>query len=36
MGQLTEALVHVRRALDLQPGYPPALENLARLQRITK
>ena len=33
-GRYPEALRHVQRALELNPSYPPALENLARLQRM--
>ena len=33
-GRYPEALRHVRRALELNPSYGPALENLARLQRM--
>ena len=33
-GRYADALRHVRRALELNPSYGPALENLARLQRI--
>ena len=33
-GRYPEALRHVRRALELNPSYAPALENLARLQRM--
>jgi tetratricopeptide (TPR) repeat protein len=33
-GRYAEALQRVRRALELNPEYGPALENLARLQRM--
>jgi len=33
-GRYPEALRHVRRALELNPSYGPALENLARLERM--
>ena len=33
-GRFPEALRHVRRALALNPSYGPALENLARLERM--
>jgi Flp pilus assembly protein TadD len=33
-GRYAEAMQEVRRALALNPAYAPALENLARLQRI--
>ena len=33
-GRYPEALRHTRRALELNPSYAPALENLARLERM--
>jgi tetratricopeptide (TPR) repeat protein/mono/diheme cytochrome c family protein len=33
-GRYADALRHVRRALELRPDHGPALENLARLQRM--
>lgn len=33
-GRYPEALRHARRALELNPSYGPALENLARLERL--
>jgi Flp pilus assembly protein TadD len=33
-GRYADAMQHVRRALALNPGYPPALENLKRLQQL--
>jgi tetratricopeptide (TPR) repeat protein/mono/diheme cytochrome c family protein len=33
-GRYAEALRHVRRALELRPDHQPALDNLARLQRM--
>jgi Flp pilus assembly protein TadD len=33
-GRYAEALVETRRALDLNPDYAPARENLARLQQM--
>jgi Tfp pilus assembly protein PilF len=33
-GQFADALRHVRRALEINPGYQPALENLSRLERM--
>jgi hypothetical protein len=34
MALVSEATLHVRRALELKPDEGPALEKLARLQRI--
>jgi Flp pilus assembly protein TadD len=31
-GRFDEALVHVRRALELDPAYAPARQNLDRLE----
>lgn len=33
-GRYGDALRHVRRALELRPDHGPALENLARLERL--
>lgn len=33
-GRYADAMQHVRRALALNPAYPPALENLKRLQQL--
>jgi tetratricopeptide (TPR) repeat protein len=33
-GRYADALRHVRRALELRPDHQPALDNLARLQRL--
>lgn len=33
-GRYADAMRHTVRALELEPGYPPAVENLQRLQRI--
>jgi Flp pilus assembly protein TadD len=34
LGRKAEAIAHLRRALELRPGYAPAVENLARVQRL--
>jgi tetratricopeptide (TPR) repeat protein len=36
MGRFREALQHVQRALQIDPRYAPALDNLKRIQMITR
>jgi Flp pilus assembly protein TadD len=33
-GRLGDAMEHVRRALELEPDYAPALDNFKRLQAM--
>ena len=33
-GRFADALVHVQRALQIDPGYAPARDNLEKLRRL--